>query len=159
MEVLFLSLLVGGFLYYRQAKEFGSKYKVSFFGLSVNKAETVASGFSKLVFTVSVKLVNPTDFVGKVDSVDLKFLYQGLLIGQVSKGFGVLIEKQSSTVLKVPVSVDVLSVVKVAKDLFKRLTATGKIPLTCIGQLSSAAGVYSFKKDFEVNVYVLPSAA
>ena len=147
------SVLLGGLVwYYFQAKKFTQKYRVSFFGLTVDKNTTVESGFKKIAFLLKLKLINPTDFVGKISAVYVDFFYAGSALGRVDIQKVVNVPKNSESIIEVPVSLDVLSSVNLAPKIFKELTASGLISLRAVGVVVVNAGNYRFDKSFTIKV-------
>lgn len=150
-----IGLIIGAAvaLFALRAYSFAKKYKVSFFGLTVDKVRTTESGFKKLFFKVGFALENPTDFAAKIISYKMKFFYKGVPVGLLDEKAILEVPANNRATFWIPVSLNIAQVVSVAPAIFNELTASGKISLSCSGVIGTVEGSYKFSKDFTIKVF------
>lgn len=148
-------LIVGAavVLYALRAYSFAKKYRVSFFGLTVDKKRTAEAGFKNLFFKVGLALENPTEFAAKIISYRMKFFYKGIPVGLLDEKGSLVIPAKNRATFWIPVALNIAQVVTVAPAIFNELTTTGKISLSCSGVVGTAEGSYKFSKDFTIKVF------
>lgn len=146
-------LLLGGAAWYlMEGEKFRKQYRLSFFGVSIDKDATRAAAYRRLVFTVKLRLDNPTDLAGTIKAVRLRFSWKGAPIGEVYDSGPQRIAAKSTSIVEVPVSIQPADVAANAADLVREFIRRGKIDLNVKGSVMTGAGTLYLNNNFPVSL-------
>ena len=146
-------LLLGGAAWYlMEGEQFRKQYRLSFFGVSIDKDATRESGYRRLVFTVKLRLDNPTDFSGTIQAVRLRFSWKGVQIGEVYDAGPKRIEAKTTSIIEVPVSIQPADFAANAAGLIREFIRRGKIDLNVKGSVMTGAGTLYLNNNFPVSL-------
>lgn len=116
-----LILIIGGFLgvyFYKQYQ------KAKQFMISINKVKTdfnslINYNYEKLPLKITLKLVNPTDVIFKINSFNVKIYYKGVLMGTTFTTQTINIKPKETTFTTIDFLIDIINLSSNFRDLVK----------------------------------------
>lgn len=146
-------LLLGGAAWYlMEGEQFRKQYRLSFFGVSIDKDATREAGYRRLVFTVKLRLDNPTEFSGTVQAVRLRFSWKSIQIGEVYDVGPKRIEAKTTSIIEVPVSLQPAEFAANAAELIREFIRKGRIEVNVKGSVMTASGTLYVNNNFPISL-------
>lgn len=152
MKKLIALIALGAGIYYLQAKEFLSTYKVKFFSGRLNKDKTRDSGYRKIYFDIKMRIENKTGFTGTLQSGLVILSYKGKIIGTAKAAQPITISREDGASVLIPAAIDSLKLIGSIPEMFAMITQTQKINFHLDGYLKFNIGQYKINENYTVSI-------
>lgn len=152
MKPFFILIGAGLVIYYLEGKKFLERYKVSFLDAAFKYPATLATAFTRLFFTIKIKVENPTEFKGTLNSAALQVSYSGADLGTVNIRNPVTMEPNGSQTVEIPVQVSTNTLAKSIPEIIKQLKSGSGLIFNVKGNLNFAAGTQTVNLSYPVKI-------
>lgn len=146
------ALAVAGFLYYsKNAGDFAKTMLVKFRGAKFNESLTKGSFFLKVWFDVSIDVVNPSNFTGTVNGINLLVYYNNATIGRISKTDQFTIQANHTTPLTFQLGVPVQTIFSNAGAAITAFATHQKLYVDVRGSVLTNAGTVNVNERIPIS--------
>lgn len=152
MPLILLAVAAGLLMYAAQAKEFSTAYRVKFQNLHFDFQSSLNDGFRSLYFVGKIKISNPTEFKGKLQSGKLHFIDRGKKIGEINFVTAIEVQPQSSIEIKVPTEIKTQTLFDSIRSVVEAISRNENIKVKVFGVLKFAAGNVTVNEDLVIKL-------
>lgn len=152
-KALGLLIIGAAAAYYISARAFAKGLKIAFYSASFDRSKSGNDFYKFLHFKIKLKIINPTDFSGKIDSLKANIYSGKAIVAYVDSSKTVEIKKKDFTVIELPVSIPTAQIYPTLANAWRDIKSAGKIPFRIAGVIKAPIGSYQFDIKKEISVW------